>query len=96
MKGIRRLAVLASVMVGVFAFAAVATVGPPIGFIDPRPSVCGGYTPRVEDCFGVVPDAWDQPPAIWFVIACAVALLIAVSLWLYPVREDPTSGLPRR
>ena len=96
MKRIRRLAVLASAMVVLFAFAAVATVGPPPGFVDRRPEICGLNT-QWEYCFGgPVPVAWDQPPAIWFVIACAVTLVIAVGLWFAPVREDPTSDIPRR
>ena len=96
MKRIRRLAVLASAMVVVFAFAAAATVGPPPGYVDRRPTICG-LNIRWEDCFGgPVPDAWDQPPAIWFVLACAATLVIAVGLWLAPVREDPTSDMPRR
>ena len=97
MKRIRRLAILASAMVVLFAFAAAATVGPPPGFVDRRPKICGGLNPRWEDCFGgPVPVAWDQPPAIWFVLACAATLVIAVGLWLAPVREDPTSDIPRR
>jgi hypothetical protein len=96
MKRIRRLAVLASAMVVLFAFAAVATVRPPAGFVDRRPQICG-LNARLEDCFGgPVPYAWDQPPAIWFVLACAVTLVIAVGLWFAPVREDPTSDIPRR
>lgn len=83
-------------MVVLFAFAAVATVGPPAGFVDRRSTVCGGEL-RLEDCFGgPLPDAWDQPPAIWFVLACVVTLVIAVGLWLAPVREDPTSDIRRR
>jgi hypothetical protein len=96
MKRMRRLAVLASAMVVVFAFAAAATVGPPPGFVDLRPRVCG-LPMRWEDCFGgPVPDAWDQTPAIWFALACVVMLVIAVALWLAPVGEDPTTDIPRR
>ena len=52
---------------------------------------------RWEDCFGgPVPYAWDQPPAIWFGLACAVTLVIAVGLWFAPVRDDPTSDMARR
>ena len=83
-------------MVGVFAFAAGATVGPPPGFVDRRPKICGMNTPW-EDCFGgPMPVAWDQPPAIWFAFACLVTLVIAIGLWLAPVKEDPTSDIPRR
>lgn len=97
MKRMRRLALLAWGMVVLFAIAAVATVGPPAGFVDRRPLVCGGYTPRMEDCFGgPVPDAWDQPPTIWFVLACAGTLVIALGLWLAPVREDPTLDIRQR
>jgi hypothetical protein len=95
MKRLRRLAVLASAMVVVFAFAAAATVGPPPGFVYRRPEICGLYPPG-QDCFPRVPDAWDQPPAIWFVLACVATLMIAVGLWFAPVREDPTSDIPRR
>ena len=50
-----------------------------------------------EDCFGgPMPVAWDQPPAIWFAFACLVTLVIAIGLWLAPVKEDPTSDIPRR
>lgn len=85
----RRGALLAAGMALVFAVGAVATLGPPSGFVDDRPK-CAGLIKGL-DCFGgPVPDAWDQLPTIWFVVACMVTLVIAIGLRLAPSRREPT------
>jgi hypothetical protein len=89
MKRMLRPEVLSSAMVVVFAFAAAASVGPPAGWVDRRSEVCGIPLP-IEDCRGgPVPIAWDEAPAIWFVLAFTVTLVVAVALWLAPVRDGP-------
>jgi len=95
MKRQRHRAELVSAVVVLFAFAAVATVGPPRGWVDRRPQVCG--MTLVQDCFGgPTPVAWDQAPTIWFVLAGAVTLVIAIWLWLAPMQDDPSSDIRRR